>query len=309
MAIGTTAALIGSAVIGAGASAISSSKNNKAINAATDAQTQSNDQSIALQSQIYGQNKETLSPYVNRGNVAGNQINALLGLGGTAQTTQQPAPNLDTQRGGPGPANYYGVGDASIFGDFSRAELNDMYPQVGTNTRQNAFGMMGGSRPMPGVTGGFGGGTFNNGGTPATPVEQGQTAEQAAGDAFDIFRNSTGYQFRVNEGVDALNSGYAGSGLLQSGAALKGLDDYRQNMASAEFGNYMGYLGQQQGAGLGAAGAQAGVGVQYANNVSNLNSQNANALANAAVAKANNSNALIGGIAGGVGSILGGFGR
>lgn len=303
MAIGTTAALIGSAVIGAGASAISSSKNSKAINAATDAQTQSNDQSIALQSQIYGQNKETLSPYVNRGNVAGNQINALLGLGGTAQTTQQPAPNLATQRGGPGAANYYGIGDASIFGDFSRSGLNDMYPQVGPNMQQNAFG--GG---YGGLANGYAGGTYN-GSQQVTPPQQGQTAQQAAGDAFDIFRNSTGYQFRVNEGMDALNSGYAGSGLLQSGAALKGLDDYRQNMASSEFGNYMGYLGQQQGTGLSAAGAQAGVGVQYANNVSNLNSQNANALANAAVAKANNSNSMIGGIAGGVGSIIGGLGR
>ena len=299
MAIGTTAAIIGSAVVGAGASALSSRNNSRAIDNATQAQTEGNAQSVALQRDIYGQNRDTLNPYIQRGNVAGNTMNALLGLGGTAQTGTQPSAPAISQGGGPGAANYYGFGDGSMFtmgGEpMSRSAFNDAFPGGGMP-----------SYPM-GQMNGFGGGTFN-GSQQVTPAVTGQTPQQAANDAFDIFRGSTGYQFRVNEGMNALNSGYAGSGLLQSGAALKALDDYRQNTASAEFGNYMGMLGNQQGTGLSAAGAQAGVGVQYANNVSNLNSQNANALANAAVARANNSNALIGGVAGGIGSILGGRG-
>lgn len=307
MAIGTAAAIgLGVGVLGAGASALSASKNSKAINKATDAQTESNAASIALQREVYGQNKETLSPFVARGNAAGETMNALLGLGGAMQPIngQQPIAGgqNQAQRGGPGAANYYGFGDGSIFsGDYNEPNFPARLGVGNFNIPINAYQSLPNAVPNQAAQ--------TSGVQPTIAGNEGMTPQEAANDAFDIFRGSTGYQFRVNEGMDALNSGYAGSGMLQSGAALKALDDYRQNMASAEFGNYMGMLGNQQGVGLSAAGAQAGVGVDYANNVSNLNAQNANALANAAVAKANNSNALIGGIAGSIGNVLGGFGR
>lgn len=303
MAIGTTAAIIGSAALSAGAGALASSKNSKAINQATDAQTQSNAASLALQSNIFDQNKETLSPFVNRGNAAGDQINALLGLGG--QQTQAQPNALSQARGGPTAANYYGVGDGSAFFGYygNPAAANDVSPQVGS-MYGSAFG------PVSGFGGGqYGGPTqAQQSGVTQQYGQTGQTAQGAAENAFDIFRNSTGYQFRLGEGMDAVNSGWAGAGALQSGAALKSALEYGQNFASNEFGNYMGYLGGQQGAGLSAAGAQAGVGLNYANNVSNLNQQNANALSNAAVARANNSNALISNIGGAFGGVLGQLG-
>lgn len=286
---------------------VASKNNSKAINKATDAQTQSNAASVALQRDVYNQNKETLSPFVARGNAAGETMNALLGLGGAMQPIngQQPIAGgqNQAQRGGPGAANYYGIGDGSVFSATSPAAARDFSPQVGSmynggspfgQARMNALAMQ--SLPSNQPTA-----------QQIVPqqAQQGQTAQDAANNAFDIFRNSTGYQFRLNEGLDAVNSGYAGAGTLQSGAALKGITEYGQNFASNEFGNYMGMLGNQQGVGLSAAGAQAGVGVQYANNISNLNQQNANALSNAAVAKANNSNALIGGISSGIGNAVG----
>lgn len=119
----------------------------------------------------------------------------------------------------------------------------------------------------------------------------------AAAKAFEAYRGSTGYDFRVKQGQNALNSGYAGSGTLQSGAALKGLDDYRQGMASAEFGNYLNALGNQQSLGFSAASALAGVGQNYANSVGNLYQDQGNARANAALTKAQNtSNAVQSGI-------------
>lgn len=313
MAIGTTAAILGSAAISAGASAIGASKNSKAINTATEAQTQSNAASIALQREVFNDNKQTLSPFVSRGNAAGDAMNALLGLGGGAARPingaqpiaggqNQPQANA-LYNGGYGTASQFqgARGSTNGFDPFGGSGFNPAYaadinPRVGSNAPNRFWqnymngGAQGGQQSVP----------------TAQPAAQApQSGQDAANDAFDVFRNSTGYQFRVNEGMEALNSGYAGSGLLQSGAALKGLDDYRQNAASAEFGNYMGYLGNQQGVGLSAASAQAGVGQSYANNVSSLNSQNANALANAAVAKANNSNALIGGITSGIGNAVG----
>lgn len=121
---------------------------------------------------------------------------------------------------------------------------------------------------------------------------------QAQNDAFENYRNSTGYQFRLGEGMNALNSGYAGAGVIRSGAAMRGAVEYGQNFASNEAANYMNLLSNQQGVGLSAASAQAGVGQNYANNVS------ANTMNNAAIQgqlRMNNAN--------NIGSAIGGLGQ
>ncbi len=312
MAIGTTAAILGSAAIGAVGSAVASGSNSKAIERSTDAQTQSNTQSLALQRDIYGQNRETLSPFVNRGNAAGDQINALLGLGGQqsaqpAQTTQVQ-PNVLSQFSG-NAGLPYGIGDGFIGGASSISPAN--YGARGFNPAayRDATGNQSDSLPRSNALSSI---------FPTLPAAQsgplaaqsnvaqtGQTPQQAAESAFDTFRNSSGYQFRLGEGLDATNSNWFGAGLGQSGAALKALTEYGQNFASNEFSNYMGQLSQQQGTGLQAAGAQAGVGVNYANSATAINQSNANALGSAAVASANNNNALIGGITGLAGNALG----
>ena len=134
-------------------------------------------------------------------------------------------------------------------------------------------------------------------GLPSGTSVGGSTTPQ---NAFDIFRNSTGYQFRLNEGMNALNSGYAGAGVVQSGAAMKSALKYGQDYASNEFGNYLGYLGNQQGVGLSGASALAGVGQNYANSVMANNNSAGSAAANAALMKgANNPFANMAGMIGG----------
>lgn len=274
MAIGLGTALIGSAIIGGATSAIGASKNSKAINKATNAQTESNAQSLALQREIYGQNSQNIAPYNYRGNQAGDAINALLGLGTSANMPQQqPAqpqaqPNALAQFGGSTPLNQWW--------DALAAKGNAPTAQP--------------TQPAP-----------QSSGQPITA--------QSQANAFQRFRDSTGYQFRLGEGYDAINSGYAANGLLQSGAAQKALLKYGQDYGSNEFGNYIGYLSNQQGVGLSGASALAGVGQNYANNVSSINSANANAISNGAMAKAANTNALLGNISSSFGTALGGFAR
>ena len=70
------AAIAGSAVVGAGATAYAANKGSKAT-------TQAAQQSNALQGQIYGQNREALSPFMNRGNRAGDTMAGMLGIGST----------------------------------------------------------------------------------------------------------------------------------------------------------------------------------------------------------------------------------
>ena len=285
MAIGTIAA-IGLGLAGAGSIIGGISQGNAARSAANTAQNTAT-QNNALAQYVYGQNQQMLNPYVQRGNAAGNQINALLGLGGGM--TNSAGTGYVGQPGQPGqpatrvPGPNEGVASPYVMDADGRSPMD---------IRRDPMSYFGQDMVMPGLVTGYGSGTFDTNGNPVTVGTDGtpapRDARQAANDAFDIFRNSTGYQFRVNEGTNALNSGYAGSGLLQSGAALRSLDDYRQNMASQEFGNYMAYLGNQQGVGLSGASAVAGVGQNYANSVMQNNNNASSAAANAALARGAN---------------------
>lgn len=253
---------VGGLAAGVAGAAISSRSQSKAANKAADTSMQVAQQNNALARDIYGQNQQALSPYMQRGNGAGDQMNALLGLGGQQQAPQQ------------GPRSYYS--GANPAATPRGMDWQQDYPQ---NPRQYRNALMGGE-PM------------NYGGQVAMPVTRqpqvGIGQQQAASNAFDIFRNSTGYQFRLGEGMNALNSGYAGAGTLQSGAAMKAAQEYGQNFASNEFGNYMGYLGNQQGVGLSGASALAGVGQNYANSVMTNNNNAGTAAANAALVKGAN---------------------
>lgn len=51
------------------------------------------------------------------------------------------------------------------------------------------------------------------------------------------FQADPGYNFRMSEGVKALERSAAARGLLQSGGTLKGITQYGQNLASQEYEN------------------------------------------------------------------------
>ena len=107
----------------------------------------------------------------------------------------------------------------------------------------------------------------------------GLNGQPAQTQGFDTFRDATGYDFRMSEGLSAIEGSRAARGILNSGATAKALNTYAQGMASDEFGRYMDYLGQQQAtevqqqqfnqqtglnAALGVAGAGASAGAQQA---------------------------------------------
>jgi hypothetical protein len=225
-------AIVGGAVIAGGASVYGAKKNSKAIKKASSAQQQSTDQQTALQRETYAQNAANLSPFMQRGKAAGNEVNALLGLG----------------------------------------------------------------------TGGF---IPNTAPSPQGTVQPAQSPAQAATDAYEIFKQSTGYSTRLAEGNRSLASNYFGGGVGQSGAAVKAALRYGQDYASNEFGKYLGYLGNQQGVGLAGASALAGVSQNYANNMSNISQNNANMQGQAAIAGAQNNGALWTGLAGIAGQTAG----
>ena len=288
-----TGLALGAAAIGAGASAISS---NSASKRAAETSQTNTDANVGLAREIYGQNRDALNPFMQRGNAAGNAMNALLGLGGS-QTQGGPAnvgalpgygaPNALSQFGG----SYAGAGPVQIDGPAAM---------------QDARGFVGAGLPY-GIGDNFiRTATVNNGMASNTQVgaqqnptmpAQGQTAQQAAEGAFDTFRNSTGYQFRLGEGMDGVTSAYAGIGGLQSGAAMRGINEYGQNFASNEFGNYMNALGGQQA--VGAASSLAGVGQNFAGTVIGQNNFNAQNQMNAQLGQQNVFGNMLGTIGGG----------
>lgn len=70
---------------------------------------------------------------------------------------------------------------------------------------------------------------------------------------FDNFRDSTGFDFRLQSGSNAITGNQAARGLLNSGATARELDRFGQDIGSAEFGNYISQLFN-----LGQQGLQAG---------------------------------------------------
>jgi hypothetical protein len=64
------------------------------------------------------------------------------------------------------------------------------------------------------------------------------------------FQTDPGYEFRLNEGIGALDKSATARGGLYSGAAMKGINDYAQGQASQEYGNYYNRLSGLSGQGL-----------------------------------------------------------
>ncbi len=87
------------------------------------------------------------------------------------------------------------------------------------------------------------------GGTP-------QAQQQAAG-AFQNYLGSTGYNFQMQQGQQAVAGSAAAKGILNSGSTAKALTQYGQGLAGGAFQNYLGNLNQVAGQGL-AAGGQIG---------------------------------------------------
>lgn len=125
----------------------------------------------------------------------------------------------------------------------------------------------------------------------------------SAQNAFDAYRGSTGYQFRLGQGMDALNQGYAAKGALRSGAAQKDFMRYGQGIASDEFGRYLGYLGGQQATGLSGASAIAGIGNTALNAMTQNNSNSADAASNAALIRGNASQNMWANVGGALGNL------
>lgn len=287
-----------------GGSILAGNAQKKAANKAADTSLQVAQQNNALARDIYGQNTARLDPFAARGNVAGNAIMELLGYGpGTGgQQSFGPATAFPQPVGQPIPA-----GSSGAISSLSPAVRNSGIGPSAFNRAQNRVALeslgSGGFAPRSGTMN-----ALMSGASPQTMGGQTTAAQPSARSAFDAWRDSTAYNFQLDEASKALNQNFAARGSLQSGAAIKALQDRRQNMAQGSLMDYIGLLSNQQGVGLSGASAVAGVGQNYVNNVSSNNQLAGNVAANAALASGNAQAGMFGNIAGGLTGALGAFG-
>lgn len=124
---------------------------------------------------------------------------------------------------------------------------------------------------------------------------------QGQNQGFDNWRNSTGYQFGLNQGTQAITGNNAAAGLLNSGSAAKALQSFGQDYANTQYGNYMNQLSGLAGQGLSAANTIGGAGNQSMSNSQSVsNSQSTNQSNSLSKSSENR-----GGIGGFVGSLFG----
>jgi hypothetical protein len=83
------------------------------------------------------------------------------------------------------------------------------------------------------------------------------------------------YQFRLDQGVKAIDRGAAARGMLTSGSRLQALTDYGQGLASTEYGNSWNRLRDLTGVGQSATGQTVSTNVGTATNLGNLGASNA----------------------------------
>lgn len=114
--------------------------------------------------------------------------------------------------------------------------------------------------------------------------------------AFDTFRNSTGYQFQRDQGLSALDASAASRGALRSGAAQQSAQRFGDNLANQSFYNWAGLVADQRNIGASAASALAGVGNTYVSNVSANNQNAADAISNSALIRGNANQQMYAGV-------------
>lgn len=136
----------------------------------------------------------------------------------------------------------------------------------------------------------------------------------ATQNGFQNYLNSTGYNFQLGQGINAINSSAAAKGALNSGGTLKALDTYGQGMAGQYFNNYLGQLGGMSATGqtalgqTGAAGTAGGTGaVNALANAANAQANAASATASAGQAQSKSDGGLWGSIAKIGGALIGGL--
>jgi hypothetical protein len=94
----------------------------------------------------------------------------------------------------------------------------------------------------------------NQANSTASALLTGGPNSAAANSAYNNYLNSTGYNFQLQQGQQAITGSAAARGLLGSGGTAKALTQFGQGLAGNYFNNYLAQLGGVSNQGLQASG-------------------------------------------------------
>lgn len=241
--------MIGSSL---GSSVVGMSSANKAA----DIQQEAAQDQIELQREIFGEQKEMFSPYLKSGNNALAAYNFEMGLG-DRPTIGGYTPKIEeyTIAGTPArPAPIMGGGGSARDNRDRRIAINrlGMGPQ-GTAATPDRTGYR------------VDGKTF---GTRAAAQAYAKK-HTTKGKAYGGYTKTPGYDFRLNEGLDATQASVGARHGLVSGASMKAMNRYGQDYATSEYDKHLNRLMGQVNVGQSSAAMTATAGNNYATGAGN----------------------------------------
>lgn len=276
--------------IGLGASAIggllSSNKQNKIAGKQADATTAAAEAAAGVQRQNFLDTAALYQPRAQAGDAATARMLQLMGLPvPEAMTSGQP---YEQVLGGGGAGGAGGNANNLARDYFKRyPDVAQAYQSLGNEDRK--YLQESGYEPTPAgfakyhfetygqaegrsFGGGAGGATGAGGG-----VQNGLASNYAldvpdvgAGGVSDLIKSTPGYEFRFNEGINAVDSSAANRGMLMSGSQMRRLQEFGDDYAAREFGNYWNRLSGLAGAGGAATSGIASAGANQANNLASI---------------------------------------
>lgn len=311
-------------IIGGVGSIIGGAMGSSASKDAARTQQQAADRATEEQRRQYDQTREDMAPWRDTGGAALNQLAYLMGIGGygggagggqsqnwltEAQIREQLTPQFTSQTP---------LGGSSYN---NRPQYVTVYDGTGNDQdtgRQVLFS--GGQSTASRV---------DEAGLNAAVqqrLQEQQTQRQAAEEAarkaaesdpafgsllrrftMDDYQEDPGYQFRLQQGEQAINRAAAAAGRYDSGRALKDLGEFNSGMASQEFGNAYNRWNNDQtnifnrlsgvaGTGQQATNQLAQMGQNAATNIGNIQLQAGNAAAAGKIGSANAWGGALGGV-------------
>ncbi len=250
---------------------------NSASKAAA-AQERAAEQQIELEREIYGDTVERFAPFYDGGLDYYNALRYEL-LGGPAPRFGGTAPaiteNVRTVQSGGG--NLRRRDGGIMWGDEERNELTRA-----PSSREITEYLVNGQ-------------TFST----REAAEKYANANRTGGSTYRGFQATPGYQFMLDQGIDAIDGSAAARGNVFSGATMKAAQEYGTGLANQEYGTYLNRLTGQAAQGQSAAGNIATAGANYTSGAGNALANMGNAQAAGYIGQAN---AFSGGISNAIGA-------
>lgn len=106
-------------------------------------------------------------------------------------------------------------------------------------------------------------------------------------DISNIITNQPGFQFTMNQGINAIQNAASAKGMLNSGNLLQSLNDYGQGLAQQYYQNYMGNLATLAGYGNTATANNVSSSMNLANQIAGQYTNLGNTQANSALSAGN----------------------